>query len=170
VVLDCTVTGGPAPDRRPEVVWRAGLDLNPLDVRDDDQVRWLEALVWPGQEHRLARLRGAVRVARADPPLLRRGDLLTDLPGLAAVAPAGATLVIFHSAVLSYVPAADRRAFVDGVRTRPGHWISHEAPGVVPGLPESVPTPAGVAGPFVLALDGVAMAATGPHGQALHHL
>ena len=88
VVLDCTVTGGPVPDRRPEVVWRAGLDLHPIDVGDEDELRWLEALVWPGQKHRLDRLRGAAAVARADPPLLRRGDLLTDLPGLAAEAPA----------------------------------------------------------------------------------
>ena len=29
-------------------------DLNPIDVRDEDQCRWLEALVWPGQSQRLA--------------------------------------------------------------------------------------------------------------------
>jgi hypothetical protein len=126
--------------------------------------------VWPGQEHRLDRLRGAAAVARADPPLLRRGDLLTDLPGLAAKAPAGATLVIFHSAVLAYVRAADRAAFEAEVPGLDGHWVSHEAPGVMPGLPASVPAPDGVHGPFVLALDGVAKASTGPHGQALRWL
>lgn len=26
------------------MVWRAGLDLNPLDLSDDDEVKWLEAL------------------------------------------------------------------------------------------------------------------------------
>jgi hypothetical protein len=170
VVLDCAVTGGPVPGRRPEVVWRTGLDLHPLDLRDDDELRWLAALVWPGQEHRLQRLRGAAAVARADPPLLHRGDLLTDLPALAAQAPPGATLVVFHSAVLTYVAAEDRQAFADGVRDLPGHWIAHEAPGVVPGLPDAVPAPEGVHGPFVLALDGVAQAATGPHGQALRWL
>jgi hypothetical protein len=78
--------------------------------------------------------------------------------------------MIFHSAVLAYVTTAGRRAFADTVRAQPGHWIAHEAPGVVPGLPDSVPAPDGVAGPFVLALDGVAQAATGPHGQALRRL
>lgn len=170
VVLDCRVTGGPVPDRRPRVAWRAGLDLHPLDVRDDDELRWLEALVWPGQDERLRRLRGAAAIARADPPLLRRGDLLTDLPALAAQAPPDATLVVFHSAVLAYVAAGDRQAFTERVRDLPGHWIAHEAPGVVPGLPESVPAPDGVHGPFVLALDGEARAATGPHGQALRWL
>ncbi len=37
----------PLPDRQPEIVWRAGLDLNPVDVRSPDAVSWLEALVWP---------------------------------------------------------------------------------------------------------------------------
>lgn len=31
----------PLPMRLPEIVWRAGLDLNPIDVRDEDQCRWL---------------------------------------------------------------------------------------------------------------------------------
>lgn len=170
VVLDCEITGGPVPGELPTVVWRAGLDLHPLDVRVDDTLRWLEALVWPGQEHRLERLRGAAAVVRADPPLLRRGDLVHDLPALAAAAPDGATLVVFHSAVLNYVAEPDRAAFVATVRDLPGHWISHEAPGVVPGQPTRVPAPAGVSGPFVLALDGTPVATTGPHGQALRYL
>ena len=108
------------PARLPEVVWRAGLDLNPLDVTDPDQVRWLELLVWPGQEHRLEALRGALEVARADPPRLVRGDLTTDLPALAAEAPRDATLVIFHTAVLAYVPADGRRAFREALRATTG--------------------------------------------------
>ncbi|HUZ56387.1 MAG TPA: DUF2332 family protein [Streptosporangiaceae bacterium] len=37
----------PLPARVPEISWRAGLDLNPLDVSSDDDVRWLSCLVWP---------------------------------------------------------------------------------------------------------------------------
>ena len=61
------------------MVWRAGLDLNPLDVTDDEEMRWLELLVWPGQEHRLQTLRSAVEIARRDPPRLIQGDLATDV-------------------------------------------------------------------------------------------
>src|SRR5439155_17478077 len=39
----------PLPARLPEVVWRAGLDLNPLDVNDADAMRWLSCLVWPAK-------------------------------------------------------------------------------------------------------------------------
>ena len=37
------------------------------------QVRWLELLIWPGQEHRLETLRGAIEVARARPAARARG-------------------------------------------------------------------------------------------------
>jgi hypothetical protein len=86
-VLDCDATGMTPPDRLPEVVWRAGLDLNPLDVTHPEDVAWLDALIWPEHEHRRARLRAAAAVAADDPPLLVRGDLVDDLPALAARAP-----------------------------------------------------------------------------------
>src|ERR1043166_8704703 len=65
----------PLPDRQPEIVWRAGLDLNPIDLADGNQLAWLRTLVWPEQTERLARLDAAIAVARRDPPRLMRGDL-----------------------------------------------------------------------------------------------
>ena len=167
VELRCTVSGPvPLPDRRPEVVWRAGLDLNPLDVRDDEDVRWLESLIWPEQTDRFERLRDAVRIARADPPNLVAGDLLRDLPALAAAAPPDATLVVFHSAVLAYVDSAGRRAFAAMMAELPGYWVSNEAPGVVDGT--AVDTRG--ASRFVLARDRVPLALTGPHGGSIDWL
>jgi hypothetical protein len=166
VVVDCDVDGPvPLPQRVPDVVWRAGLDLNPLDVTDDDDLRWLDALIWPEHDHRRARLHAAAAIARADPPLLARGDLSTELAALAARAPAGATLVVFHSAVLSYVPPDRRAAFVDRVRALPARWVANEAPGVV----TDVPDPGGAAS-FALALDGRVVGYSAPHGQALRWL
>jgi Uncharacterized protein conserved in bacteria (DUF2332) len=164
-VLECTATGIAPPSRVPQVVWRAGLDLNPLDVRDPADLAWLEALIWPEHEHRRARLREAAAVAAADPPLLVRGDLVDDLPGLAARAPAGATLVVFHTSVLYHVPQPRRSAFAELVRALPGHWVANEAPDVLPykGLPE----PPGDALYNVLALDGRPLAWTRSHGQEL---
>ena len=88
-VLDCTATGVTPPARLPDVVWRAGLDLNPLDVTRPPDVAWLDALIWPEHTHRRARLRAAAAVVAADPPVLVRGDMVGDLPALAAQAPAG---------------------------------------------------------------------------------
>jgi len=134
--LRCAVRGPvPRPARLPVIAWRAGLDLNPLDVTRDDDVHWLSCLVWPGESDREQRLAAAVAAARRDPPPVYRGDLRTDLPALAAQAPAGATLVVFHSAVLAYVAAGDRERFARTIRGLAAVWLSNEAPGVVPGLP-----------------------------------
>jgi hypothetical protein len=167
VELHCTVSGAvPLPARPPRVVWRAGLDLNPLDVRDDQDMRWLESLIWPEQSERFAILRGAVEIARADPPHLVTGDLVLDLPGIAAQAPRDATLVVFHTAVLAYVDLAGRQAFAETVSELDACWLSNEAPGVVPGT--SVDT--GATSRFVLARDGEPVALPGPHGGSIDWL
>lgn len=103
--LRCRTEGDPPlPHTLPDVVWRAGLDLDPIDVFDEDRIRWLELLIWPGQEHRVETLHAAVEVARRDPPRVVTGDLTSsDLDALATEAPPEATLVIFHTAVLFYV-------------------------------------------------------------------
>jgi hypothetical protein len=169
----CEVSGDfDVPEQMPQVVWRAGLDLNPLDVNDEDDLRWLEALVWPEHHKRRQRLLAAAGIARTDPPLLVRGDLLTDVPTLAAHAPEHATLVIFHSAVLTYVAPPARALFVDLVRELPGHWVSNEGTRVLPMIPSPKPraNESASPAPFLLALDGQPVALTGPHGQSLSWL
>lgn len=157
----------PLPAELPVIIWRAGLDLNPLDVASDDDVRWLSCLVWPGEGDRERRLTAAIAAARRDPPVVHRGDLLTDLPALAAQAPAEATLVVYHSAVLAYVTPADRQRFAGTVRGLAAVWLSNEGPGVVPELP--IPPCQGR--PFVLGRDGHApIALTDSHGTWLQWL
>jgi len=154
----------PVPTRVPHVAWRSGLDLNPLDVRNADDMEWLEALVWPDQPDRLARLRAAVAIARADPPRIVAGDLLTSLPALAAEAPPDATLVIFHTAVVAYIADPDARAgFARTVRDLGAIWISNEAPGVFPDIAAKL-TNSRPAGAFLLSVNGEPMAWTDPHG------
>ncbi|MEV6923262.1 DUF2332 domain-containing protein [Dactylosporangium sp. NPDC051485] len=164
-ILDCALTGTAPPTRLPEVVWRAGLDLNPLDVTNPADVAWLEALIWPEHHHRRDRLRAAAAIAAADPPSLIRGDLVDDLRSLAAQAPAGATLVVFHTSVLYQVPAARRVMFVERVRELSGHWISVEGSDVLPH--HALPPAPDEALYNVLALDGTPLAWTRSHGQAM---
>jgi hypothetical protein len=154
-------TATPVPVTHPDIVWRAGLDLNPLDVRDDDDMGWLEALVWPDQPSRAARLRAAIGVARTDPPRVVAGDLLTALPALAAEAPADATLVVFHTAVLAYIADPEARAsFGRIVRGSNAVWISNESPRIFPGGGSL----RGPDGAFLLSVDGEPTAWTDPHG------
>jgi hypothetical protein len=162
-VMESYLSGIDPPDELPEVVWRAGLDLNPLDVTDSADRAWLDALIWPEHAHRRERLHSVADIVAADPPLLVRGDLASDLPALAARAPSDATLVVFHTAVLYLVPPDRRRLFTETVRMLPGHWIANEASEVLPY--DDLPEPPGEVHYNVLALDGRPLAWTRGHGQ-----
>jgi hypothetical protein len=128
----CCRPEGPVP--LPDIAWRAGLDLNPLDVCDEDDVAWLWCLVWPGEPGREERRAAAVAIARHDPPRLVRGELVDDLAALAAQAPRDATLVVFHTAVLAYVPASRRRDFAATVTDLGAVWLANGHPDATHGL------------------------------------
>lgn len=154
----------PLPQKNVEVVWRAGLDLNPLNVCEDGDVRWLQALVWPGEGERGRLLDEALAVARRDPPRVMKGDLRHDLPALAAEAPKDATLVVFHTAVLAYVrDAADRAAFARTVKQLAAQWVSNESARLL----NAGHVTTRLAGQFQLSLNGVPQAYTESHGAAL---
>jgi hypothetical protein len=157
----------PLPTSLPTIAWRAGLDLNPLDVGSHSDMAWLKNLVWPEQVDRLSRLRLAIRVAREDPPPVRSGDLFVDLQPLFNEVPDDATLVVFHTAVLAYVSNQKLRDhFAASMIASSAVWISNEAPGVFPSLAAGTPEPTEV-GRFLLAVNGKPMAWTAPHGQAI---
>jgi hypothetical protein len=153
----------------PDVVWRAGLDLRPIDLSDRDQARWLRNLIWPGQEKRRTRFDQAMEVARDDPPRVEQGDLVQDFERIAAEAPSEATLVIFHTAVLNYVAEEERDRFVRMVSDLDAVWLSNEGMSVFPRLTAA----AGQGLPrdrFLLSVDGVPTALTGFHGQTFEWL
>ncbi len=167
-IFPCDLRGtAPLPTTLPQVIWRAGLDLNPLDLKDPETAEWLQTLVWPEQKGRAARLRQAMAIARRNPPAIRAGDLNEALAALAGEAPKEASLVIFHSAVLAYLPPEARQAFAAKVGALDAVWISNEAESVLPaeGL---TPDPDGLF--FVIQQDGLQIARADPHGRALRWL
>ncbi|MEL6890752.1 MAG: DUF2332 domain-containing protein [Actinomycetota bacterium] len=164
-----------APQRLPEVSWRAGLDLDPLDVSDADDLSWLQACVWPEHEKRRHRLDLAVEIVGADPPRIDRGDLRDATRALIDDAPRNATKVVFHSAVLAYVDEPSRRAFCTAMRHLVEErddvvWLSNEGPTAVADLDVSAsPEPPPVAGAhFHLGHNGTELVAlTDSHGRWL---
>ena len=109
--LTCEVRGEvppPIPAHLPAVVFRLGLDLNPIDVRDDDATLWLKALIWPGQTHRTVLLEQALRVARQNPPPLLKGNALDLLPDVLESVPPDTTLCLYHSHTLNQFEAQAR--------------------------------------------------------------
>src|SRR5260370_17991498 len=82
--LRCAVRGPvPLPARVPDIAWRAGLDLNPLDVTCEDDVRCLSCLVWPGERDPQDRLAAPNAPAPPAPPPGPRRAPPTAPPALA---------------------------------------------------------------------------------------
>jgi hypothetical protein len=136
VKLRCVVKGGVIPRFAiPEIVWRCGLDIDPIDLDDPADARWLLSCVWPDHPERRRRLEAAMELWKKYKFPVRRGDLVDDLPDLLAAAPASATLVVLHCAVLPYVSAGRREDFArvlsDFSKQRKLLWLSNEAPGVL---------------------------------------
>jgi len=128
VTLACEVRGerAPALSALPAVGYRVGLDRSPIDVRDEDSVRWLQACVWPGQGNRVAQLSRAIEAARRDPPHLVAGDAVRDLPAVLDAVPEGLGVCVMTSVVLNYL-GLQRDAFVAALeeagRRRPLAWV-----------------------------------------------
>jgi hypothetical protein len=135
-----TVGDRPIPARAmPEVVARIGVDLDPVDVTDADDARWLRACLWPDQPERIARLEAEIALAATAPPLLLRGDAVEALPDAVARVPADALPVVTTTWTLSHVPLEGRLRFLhrlDEIAARRAvAWVSAEGVGVAPAIP-----------------------------------
>lgn len=171
-VLDAEVDAGIAPGALPDIRWRRGVDLAPLDPRDADDRRWLGASLPPDRPDRLARLRAALRTAREHPAEVEAGEALAALPGLAARAPRDATLVVASLGTAVYLPPADRARLLAAIAAVGARAVTFEARAAVPEVAErwAVLAREGRADAdagFVLALDGEPLASGSPHGDRL---
>lgn len=162
VVLASRVDGELPELRLPEIVWRAGIDLAPLDARDADDRRWLQGLVWPGETGREQRIAAALDIAASDPPTLVAGDALERLDALVARAPVGATLVITTPGVLVHIPRAARSALVARIRELPAWWVTIDPPGLLDVWEPPIDVEEWPG--FAVALDGRVRAAADPLG------
>jgi hypothetical protein len=139
IETECRKGTPPLPEEPPSVADRWGVDLNPLDVTDAADARWLRALVLPNQRRRHDRLAAALDLAADAPPDLVAGDAAEVLPARLGDAPTDATLVVFSTVALYQFPddavRAVRETLADASRERPVHWLSGD-----PSTPPSDPT------------------------------
>ena len=130
----------PVPARAmPEVVARVGVDLDPVDLTDADDARWLRACLWPDQPERAARLEAELALAATAPPLLLQGDAVEALPDAFASVPADAMPVVTTTWALSHLPLESRLRFLhrldEAAAGRAVAWVSAEGVGVAPAIP-----------------------------------
>ena len=138
VQVPASVAGDrPVPARAmPAVVARVGVDLDPVDVTDADNARWLRACLWPDQpDHaeRLARLEAEMALAAMTPPLLLQGDAVEVLPDAFAQVPEDALPVVTTTWALSRFPLESRLRFLhrldEAATGRAVAWVSAEGVG-----------------------------------------
>ena len=149
----------PVPARSmPDVVARIGIDLDPVDVTDADDARWLRACLPPDQPERRARLDAEMALAATAPPLLLRGDAAELLPDAIARVPADVLPVVSTTWALSQFSVETRQRFLRSVGEaaagRAVAWVSAEGVGVAPTVPTLGDRPASGHSIIGLALFG----------------
>lgn len=118
------------PPRKLNVGARIGVDPEPVDAGDEEQLAWLEACVWADQPDRARLLRTAAAAQRKNPPEVVTGDGVHDLAATASRLPAESPLVAVTSNTMAHLDAEARPALVDALcglaAGRPLWWVAHE--------------------------------------------
>lgn len=119
VLIECDARGGlpRLPAAFPEVNFRVGIDLAPVDLSDDEEYRWMQALVWPEHTDRAALLSAARDVWLRSRPSILQGDAVDLLPEALGTAPEDLALCVFHCHTLNQFPAGARETFENVLRT-----------------------------------------------------
>jgi len=86
-----------------------GVDLNPLDVRVQEDALWLRALIWPEHETRAELLRDAITVVRQQPLQLLAGDGIDLLAGIMSTIPLDSVLCIVR--IFTQIPRQSSERF-----------------------------------------------------------
>jgi Uncharacterized protein conserved in bacteria (DUF2332) len=89
---------------------------------------------------------------------------------LISEAPARATLVVFHSAVLPYLTRRERDVLRETARARASVWIANEGVELQAESSSYAPLPAPHTGDFLLSLNERPVAWTDPHGTRIRWL
>lgn len=114
---------------------RAGCDVAPVALQDPAQALRLRAYVWPDQRDRLARLEGAIALARQLGTAVEQADALDWLRPRLHPNP-GAATVLYHSIMWQYLPEATQqgilallhRAAAEATPGAPLAWLRFEMP------------------------------------------
>jgi hypothetical protein len=118
---------------RLEVVARRGLDLNPIDLENPAEIRWLRALIWPEHAERVQAMDEALARAKTIPIEIEEGDATQEIAAHIDRLPSDAARVLFATHVFYQISREGRRRIHDGIaaasRDQPVDLILMESSG-----------------------------------------
>jgi hypothetical protein len=156
---------------------RLAFDQRPLDVTLKDDVRWLQACIWPGEHQRLRQLDEAIHAFRtASPPVkserLMASSVASRIAQLSIEAPPNALVLAYHTVLFGYLTADERERYEISMR----QWLAAARPGTAAWLTLDVADDTNPAIPMHLeatvAADGgpvaLRLGSTGYHPNSVH--
>lgn len=100
VVVHAQNNGDPLTAIRPfEVRDRVGIDLNIVNLNEEEDYEWMQALIWPEQQSRKELLRKVRTLNKNIPKKLYAGDFLQVIPSFLQNIDSSTQVVIFHTHV-----------------------------------------------------------------------
>jgi hypothetical protein len=130
LVLNCEAEGPtppPVPSTLPPIGMRMGIDLDPLDLSDPEDVRWARSCV-PPERDSLARFDRASLIAQSHPCPIIRGDAVELLPAALDDVPGDLFPVVVDTYTAVFFSDEDRvrlrAALEQRGAVRPLAWIS----------------------------------------------
>ncbi|CAM5215612.1 hypothetical protein UACE39S_02507 [Ureibacillus acetophenoni] len=107
--------GDPLPDSiysSPIVKTRIGADLNPINLKDEHELKWIQALIWPEHHERREMLTQAAKVINDLDIEFVRGDAIAHLEDLCASISEEEQIVVFHTHVANQIPRQGREELI----------------------------------------------------------
>jgi hypothetical protein len=96
----------------PTIGDRIGIDLNPIDVKNQEEVTWLQALVWPEHLDRKARLSKAIGIALENPITVMEGDAISLLHRVLENVDRSNVPFVFHTWVANQMSPEQRESLL----------------------------------------------------------
>lgn len=118
-VLSSENQGQPLPTsitNAPVVCKRVGIDLNPIDIHNEEELQWLQALIWPEHQERRLLLNQALPILKELDLQLIKGDAIKLIKDISRDISQDAMLVVYHTHVANQIPMELRLELIEQLK------------------------------------------------------
>lgn len=118
-VLSSDNQGQPLPtsiSNAPVVCKRVGIDLNPIDIHNEEEFQWLQALIWPEHQGRRLLLNQALPILKELDLQLIKGDAIKLIKDISREINEEAMLVVYHTHVANQIPMELRYKLIEQLK------------------------------------------------------